>query len=381
MPTDNDERFPKQAWNQAAIWTGASLFALVRILKRNGFRVHPSCWPGCMVDLAFSVANTGLGVVQTLVYGARVKRIQLEHDPLFIIGHWRTGTTLLHELLALDPGNTCPTTFQCLVPNHFLLTERFLKSWSGFTLGTDRQVDRVPMGWDRPQEDEFALCNLGIPSPYATIAFPNRPQQNQEYLEVDAVPQRGRERWKRALQRFLQRVCHRKPGRIVLKSPTHTFRLPILLELFPNARFLNTVRHPLAVFQSTIRLWKSLYAKHGYQKPNFEGLDEYVFATFARMHDRLEATRSLVPQGRFLDVRYEDLVTGTVDTMQRIYERLDLGEFESARPAIEAYAQEHADYQPHQYAPTPDLEREVFQRWKPYYERYGYTGSPANKID
>ncbi len=381
MPTDNDDHFRKPPWNQAAIWTGANLCALARILKNNRFRVHLTCWPECIVDLAFSVANSGLGVIQALVYGARVKRIPLEHNPLFIIGHWRTGTTLLHELLALDPGHTCPTTFQCFAPNHFLFTERFLKSWAGFALPRSRQFDNVQMGWDQPQEDEFALCNLGIPSPYATIAFPNRPPQNQEYLELDTIPRRQRERWKKVLRRFLQQIHYRKPGRIVLKSPTHTFRLPILLELFPNALFLNMVRHPLAVFMSTMRLWKSLYVMYGYQKPSFEGLDEHVFATFDRMHVRLEATRSLVPQDRFLDVRYEDLVTGTVDTMQRIYGRLDLGEFEAVRPAIEAYTQRHADYQLHHYAPTPDLEREVFRRWKPYYERYGYTGSPANKID
>lgn len=381
QPDNDDEQFRKPPWNQAAMWTGASLFALARILKNNRFQVHPSCWLDCMADLAFATANTGLGVVQSLVYGARVKRIQLEHDPLFVIGHWRTGTTLLHELLALDPELTCPTTFQCFLPNHFLLTERFVKGWSGFTLPPSRQFDSVRVGWDRPQEDEFALCNLGVPSPYATIAFPNRPPQNQEYLELDSVPRRQRDRWKNSLKRFLRQIRYRKQGRIVLKSPTHTFRLPILLELFPNALFLNMVRHPLAVFMSTMRLWKSLYVMYGYQKPNFEGLAEHVLTTFSRMHERLEATRSIVPQDRLLDVRYEDLVEDKVGTMRQIYDCLDLGEFETVRPAIEAYAKEHADYRPHQYAPAPELEREVFQRWKPYYERYGYTGSPANKID
>jgi len=375
MPLDKDEQFRRPPWTQAAIWTGASLFALVRILKNNRFRVRPGRWHECMADLSLATANAGLGVIETLVYGAGVKRVQLEHDPLFIIGHWRTGTTMLHQLLALDPGHTCPTTFQCFSPNHFLLTERFLKRWCGFALPASRQFDNVRMSWDQPQEDEFALCNLGIPSPYATIAFPNHPPQNQEYLDLDSVSRRQRERWKRTLRHFLQKIRYRTPGRIVLKSPTHTFRLPILLELFPNALFINMVRHPLAVFMSTMRLWKSLYVMYGYQKPNFEGLDEHVYATFSRMHERLEATRTLVPQDRFLDVRYEDLVSNTVDTMQRIYEHLGLGDFEAVRPAIEAYTKEHADYQSHQYAPTSDLERDIFERWKPYYEKYDYRAS------
>ena len=109
-----------------------------------------------------------------------------------------------------------------------------------------------------------------------------------------------------------------------------------------------------------------------YQKPNFEGLAEHVFTTFNRMHERLEATRAIVPPGRFLDIRYEDLVTHTVDEMRRIYDFLHLGEFETVRPAIEAYADANSDYLPHGYQPASDLEREVYCRWKPYYEKYGY---------
>ena len=43
-------------------------------------------------------------------------------------------------------------------------------------------------GWDRPQEDEFALCNMGVRSPYLTIAFPNHPPQDQDYLDFRGVP-------------------------------------------------------------------------------------------------------------------------------------------------------------------------------------------------
>jgi len=372
MPEDCDEHFPRPAWNQAVIWTGADFLGLVRILSSNRWRIRPSCLPDCIVDLAFALANTGLKALNWIIYRSRIERVRLEEDPLFVIGHWRTGTTLLHELLGLDPRHNCPTTFQCFLPNHFLLTERFLKGWSGFTLPSSRPPDRMKMGWDLPQEDEFALNNLGIPSPYATIAFPNHAPQNQEYLELESIPQPQRERWKNALYWFLKQVRYRQPGRIVLKSPPHTFRLPVLLEMFPGAQFVHMVRHPVTVFMSTIRLWKSLYVAHGYQKPNFKGLADHVFETFTRMHERLQATRKLVPAGRFFEIRYEDLVGDTVGRMRAIYEQLDLGEFQPVQPAIEAYVAAHAEYQPNRYEPTRELEREIFRRWKPYFEQYGY---------
>jgi hypothetical protein len=231
------------------------------------------------------------------------------------------------------------------------------------------------MSWDLPQEDEFALCNLGVPSPYATIAFPNEQPQNEGYLELDQLPRRARQQWKQSFLYFLKQLHSRRAGRIVLKSPTHTFRLPTLLELFPNARFVHMVRHPVAVFLSTVRLWKSLYATHGYQKPCFAGLEETVFAKFLRMHERLQNTRDLVPRGHLIDVKYEDLANSTVEQMEVVYAQLDLGNFQPVRSQIEAYVADHADYQPNRYQPTTDQQREIHRRWKPYFERYGYLAS------
>lgn len=372
MSTESENNFPRPKWNQAALWTGADLVALLRILTRNRWRVRPSYLPVCLIDLMFAAAHTTLKGVQSLVYGSRLRRVQLEQDPLFVVGHWRTGTTLAHELLALDPRHSFPTTYHCFLPNHFVISERFVKGWSGFTLPKNRPPDRMKMGWDLPQEDEFALCNMGVPSPYATIAFPNHPPQHQEYLELESVSPRALRRWKRALLRFLQQVQYKTPGRIVLKSPSHTFRVPVLLEMFPDAQFVHMVRHPVAVFLSTMRLWKSLYSTHGYQRPTFAGLDEYVLSTFARMHQRWEETRGLIPPGQLVELRYEDLVDDLARNMRTIYERLDLGKFDEVQPAIEAYAAEHADYQVSRYEPSPELQQEIYRRWRPYFERYGY---------
>ncbi|MEO8496424.1 MAG: sulfotransferase, partial [Planctomycetota bacterium] len=126
--------FPPPRWYQAVMWSGADFRGLVRILNANRWRVSPSHWPGCCIDLTFALANSGLGAVQSLVFRSRLRHLEIQEDPVFIIGHWRTGTTLLHELLALDPGHTCPTNYQCFVPSHFLLTERWLKPWTNFAL-------------------------------------------------------------------------------------------------------------------------------------------------------------------------------------------------------------------------------------------------------
>lgn len=371
-PQENDALAPRPSWHSAAIWMGADFFALLRIFYKNGFRIRPWYLGDALIDFAFSLGNTSLKGLEYLLYERRIYRVELADDPVFIIGHWRTGTTMLHELFALDERFRCPNTYECFVPNHFVLTERWLKSWSGFVLPPNRPFDNMEMGWDLPQEDEFALMNLGRPSPYASIAFPNCPPLDWNHLDLTELRPAELRRWQKSLVRFVKQLIYVKSGRVVLKSPTHTSRVPALLEIFPKARFINLVRNPYKVFPSTVRLWKGLYSSHGYQKPKFAGLEERVFESFEKMHERLEATRSLILPDRICDLRYEDLVRDPVGQTRALYERLELGDFTPVAPAIEAYCARHADYKTNRHELAPEIRTEIARRWRPYFERYGY---------
>jgi hypothetical protein len=355
------------------IWEGCDLFAWLRLLARNHCAVHPRYLYIAGVVTCVSLGHTVLRYLQDAWYGSRIDRTPIRHHPLFIIGHWRTGTTLLHELLILDERHTYPNTYQCLEPNHFLLTEGFFRRFGTFMLPSRRPMDNMAAGWDRPQEDEFALCMLGQPSPYLTIGFPNRPPQDQEALDLDGLPPRVRAAWKRAFMRFLRTLTFKDPRRLVLKSPTHTCRIPTLLELFPEARFVHIVRNPYAVFPSTVNLWRTLYETHGLQRPTFAGLEEYVFATFNHLYDRLEAGKRLLRPGRFFEVRYEDFLADPLGQMHRLYEELELDGFAAVRPRLAGYLRERADYQTNRYPRlSPELHAEITRRWGEVIRRYGY---------
>jgi omega-hydroxy-beta-dihydromenaquinone-9 sulfotransferase len=356
------------------VWQGCTLPAFLRLLWTNRFAIAPRFAYMPLVMTTVSALTSALQVVQDSWYGSKLDRTPIREPPLFILGHWRTGTTLLHELLALDPRFTYPNTYHCFAPHHFLLTEPFADACLRWMLPSRRPMDNMAVGWSRPQEDEFAMCLLGQPSPYLTIAFPNRPPQPVETLDLDGLPRRQREAWKRAFVGFLKHVTYRDPRRLLLKSPTHSCRIPTLLELFPDAQFLHVVRNPYAVFASTVKLWQSLYLTHGLQVPTFAGLEEYVFDTFSHLYNRLQETRSLVPAGNFLEVRYEDLIAAPAEVMRRVYDGLRLGEFDEARPRLEAFWQQQAGYQTNRFPPlAPALQAEIARRWGAVIERYGYS--------
>lgn len=383
QPRPTQEGVPPVSWKTGVVWMGCGFLVLWRLLAGHRFRLPLVSLPACACDLSCGLFNSALGILQDLLLGRSVGRVALDDDPLFVIGHWRTGTTLLHELLALDPRHRCPTNYECFVPRHFLISERWLKPCIRFLLPRNRIADSMPVAWDLPQEDEFALLALGAPSPYLSIAFPNEPPQFGAYCSLEALSPAELAGWQRTLTDFFRRLIWKQPGRLVLKSPTHTFRLPVLEELFPRARYVHIVRDPYTVFPSTIKLWKSLFAAQSYQQPNYEGLDERVLSTFCRMYERFEATRGRVEPGRICDLRYEDLVRDPVGQMRRVYEHLDLGDFGALAAAVEAYFGQRDDYRPSRYTLTAEQHAAVTRRWLPYMQRYGYAASdgPATGRD
>ncbi|MBN1588001.1 MAG: sulfotransferase [Pirellulales bacterium] len=353
-------------------WDGMGMRAYWRLMTSNRLAVTPKRWGMATIIGGVSLLNSVLWVIQELFLGRRIRRTQIEHHPIFIIGHWRSGTTLLHELLVLDRRHTCPNNYCCFAPNHFVLTGRLFPRMLWFLMPSRRPMDNMKLGWYRPQEDEFALCNMGVPSPYLTIAFANRPPQYQEYFDLESLPPDRLAHWKERFTWFLKCLTAANPGRVVLKSPPHTFRIKHLLEMFPDARFVHIVRDPYVLFPSTMHLWRQLYRVHGFQIPKCEGLEDHVFDTLNRMYDTFDAQRDLIPPGRYSEIRYEDLVADPVDGIRRIYEELELGEFDEALPALREHTAAAAGYKTNRYELPAETRDEITRRWGSFIERYGY---------
>jgi hypothetical protein len=356
------------------LWEGSDFFAWLRLLWGNRLAVEPPYWYIAAIVSGMSLTNTVLRWLQHGRFGDRIDRADPPHDPVFVVGHWRAGTTLLHELLILDDRLTSPNTAQCFMPCHFLLSEDFFKRFLWFLMPEKRPMDNMAAGWDRPQEDEFALCLLGQPSTYTDIAFPNRPGLFPGALDLSALTPRQLAAWKRTFRRFVRALALRDPRRPVLKSPPHTARIPVLLELFPDARFVHIKRDPYTLFASTVNLWLAMGRRHGFQTPRGgPGLEEKVFREFRVIYERLFEAKPQIPAGRFCEVSYEELTADLVGTMRRVYDGLELGEFEAAVPKLEEYAARSKGYEANKYQITDELRAKVQARWGDLIERLGYS--------
>lgn len=375
----------KDEWTPR-LWEGMDFLAWVRLLARNRFRVHPKYAYIAAIISGVSFTHMVLRWMQHGRYGRQIAGTRIEQQPIFVLGHWRTGTTLLHELLILDDRFSYPDTYACLEPNHTLLTEHFVKRWMQWVVPKSRPMDNMAVGFDRPQEDEFALCMLGLPSTYTDFAFPNNPPLDPGSLDLRGLKPGELAKWKRGFRSFLQMLTFKDrnppprsgegewtPRRLVLKSPPHTARVRVLLEMFPDARFIHIVRDPYVVFQSTVNLWKSLGRKHGLQVPrNDAALREKVFREFRTIYDRLEEAKPTIPAGRFHELKYEDLVRDPVAEMRKAFEAVELGGFDEYLPKLKGYLERTAGYETNKFTISDADRAEVTARWGDVIARYGY---------
>lgn len=361
------------AWYIPRFWHGMRFSTWARELARNRLAISPSRIPMACAVTFFSSLNSLLAALERVFYGRQIDAVKLAKPPLFILGHWRSGTTFLHELLIRDPEHTYFTTYQCFAPHHFVLSEKWVLPWAGVFVPERRPMDNMAAGWDRPQEDEFALQSLGVPTPYLSVMFPNRGVAYPEYLSLRTLPERRREAWKRALLQFCKRAGLRDKRRLVIKSPTHTARVRTLLEMFPDAKFVHLSRDPYALYRSTVGLWRTLNAEEGLQTPRDESwVGPFVIDSLRRMYDAYLEDRALLGDRQLVELRYEDLVDDPKAQIREIYERLELGDFTRMEPALDAHLADVKSYRTNRHSMDEETRELIRGEWGRYFEEFGY---------
>ncbi len=355
-------------------WYGSRWRTWHRILKSGGYDVTLNRMPNiigvtAMTPMAFVVDH-----LTEAVCGRRANATEVL-PPVFVLGHWRSGTTFLHNLLGCDPAHAYPNVFQCTFAGGFPLIER----WTGWMLTpflpATRPMDDVPIGRAVPFEDEFALMKRDAGSPYLDLAFPRHGPTHTRFLDFEGASEAERAKWEDSMMWLMRRFQLVNPGRrLVLKSPQHTARVATLLKLFPDARFVHVARNPFEIYQSTLKLWRVLNSRFGLHNPAFDAdwLPEYVLSTLPRMYAAYERDIADIPAGRLAEIAYEDLAADAIGTVDAAYSAAGLGDFSRARPEVERYL---ADLAPHTAKPVAlgDAERAaVSDRWSAYFERFGY---------
>ena len=126
-----------------------------------------------------------LGVVEFVLHGRGIAATVINDRPVFVIGHPRTGTTHMYNLLSLnttDFANT--TTFMVGFPQSFVWFEKYRGILGNNILSKKRPMDNMALDWESPQEDELATNVLsGGLSPYMCISMLRGADQFYDYFD------------------------------------------------------------------------------------------------------------------------------------------------------------------------------------------------------
>jgi hypothetical protein len=284
-----------------------------------------------------SLAEARLGVVAALKEHPEVLREEV-HRPVFVLGLPRTGTTLLHRLLAQDPETRVLHLWETLRPGPGLdayrerrvrQTRRDLAVLTGYMAPQMQAIH--PMDAEDPEECRLLLMNTFRWNIFGAYG---RHDGYNDWLEGQGAENTRRvyEDYRRQLQLLQWR---RPPRRWVLKSPSHVYALDVLLRLFPDACIVQTHRDLHEVLPSLCSLRFTLRGLYS-DAPDPRGVGAEVATNLVHRIRKAVRARAEHP-GRVYDVAYRDLVRDPIAAVRGIYGHLDRPLTEAASEAMQTW--------------------------------------------
>lgn len=309
-------------------------------------------------------------------FGRAIEQTQLHPSPVFIIGYWQSGHSLMHYLMANDPQFATTSLLHCALPSCWATVEPLARRILQRGRGKNRIVDSLPMSADGPQGDELAMANLTELSVYHGYSFsPSYEALFRRSVLFENVSSDERREWQQCYRRLLQKVAwDTGRSRVLSRNAAHTGRVRYLLELFPNAKFIHLHRNPYRVFAAQEPKWRSLCGQWALQTPNIEQLVADTVRLYPVLMKRLLADRELIPAGQFTDVRYEELLANPVDTLQRAYAELGLSGFDELQKNLEVSGGlQLGRLAGHDVVLTQEQSEVVRREWRFAFDAFGYS--------
>jgi len=337
-------------------------------LLRGSAGIDRAFIPRALFVSLTTLLTSPLRLWEQIRHGWRIRHAVLPAAPIFIIGHWRSGTTHLHNLLCQDENLSSLTTFQAMAPGFCLVgngvIKRFLARIARSRYPT-RLIDNIPLAFDAPQEDEFALANLSPDSFVHTFSLPRQAMEIfARSVLFEGFSEADRSEWSASYLALLRKIALANGGRqLVVKNCAHSARIGTLLELFPDAKFIHIHRDPYEVFLSTRHMHRTVIPRSQLQRIVPASVEANVLGVYEQLMRRFLADRSLIPPGHLFEIRFQDLESAPLEQLRALYEGLALPGFADAEPAFREYLASISGYQKNAYELDARVIALVNKKW------------------
>ncbi len=364
--------FKKAPLFTAHIISGSSLRGVLKLLSDNNYRIESRFLPKLLLSIPVILLNIPFIGLEKLLFSKRINKTPVK-KPVFILGYPRSGTTYLMYLMSKDPQFAFCRMHECMGPHVMFTFGPVLRKIAQLVLPGKRPMDNLELGADLPKEEEFALGNMGIASMANAIYFPNRFSDYFNRFVLFNGNKNDKIEFINNLSWLFRKLTLRNNGkRLLLKSPFNTGRLKMLLELYPDAKFIHIHRHPYKVFSSNEKLYEHVLPQVAFHSVNDSEMEGHIIYTYRQTMERYFKDRNLLDPQQLFEVSYEDFIADPVSNLKKIYSQLEIENFDGALPFIENEVAGYKNYQPN-YHHNDEIKKErVYGELGEIYQQLGY---------
>ena len=356
----------------------SSISLLVKLFRRNKpslkYRTRiTKIWTWAILTQPFQW-------LQKLVIWPRLRQVDFFREPpVFVIGHWRSGTTHLHYLLSRDKQFGFLSNYQALFMRMSFVGKGIMDRILNHFMPETRPQDNVTINAYDPAEEEQPFTNLTTCSGMQSWFFPHNQSYFEKFNLFRGITPREKRKWRRKYNYMLKLISlanKKKP--LLLKNPHNTSRIRELLELYPKARFIFIHRHPFEVYRSMIRLFDKMVSSQFLQEFSDEQIEERIMYYYKETLGKYLRERDLIPEGQLVEIGFNDLEADPRAVIRHIYDALSLQGMESAMPAIDEYLDSVKDYKKNVFHETdPELAEMLLREWDFAFREWNYEKHPV----
>ena len=342
------------------------------LLIKNG-GVYWKKIPKALAITVSSILTSPLQLAQWILYLIKRKKTYEIEDPIFIIGHWRSGTTYLHYLLCKNPKYGYITYYQGFMPTVSIIGGPILKKFLTLIIPKKRPQDNIELSSDLPHEEENSIANFSSQSASHSFFFPKNEKYYKKFALLEGLSSREYNKWKKAYRRMMQEISLAngfKP--LVVKNPHNSGRIKGLLDLYPNAKFIHIYRDPFDVIPSTYLMYDLVIQTQYLNKFTKEETMDKIFYYYKTTMQNLFDQISLIPEENLFEIRFEDFQHDAASIVRQLYAKFNMEYKPEVEKRINDYADSKKDYKKNVHNINPKLKKRIQNECGFAFKKLGY---------
>ena len=351
--------------------SGADIGTLRRVMREAG---GTDRWLRTLAIWAAVLGRLPFTTLECILVGQKLPKLEDVPPPIFILGHWRSGTTHLYNAMSLgDFGYISPIAAG--MPWDMFGLARVLRPLLEQKLPVRRYVDDMGVSPTSPQEDEIAIANMSVISFYHGIYFPRHfDRLIDRGLFFEGCAESEIEGWRSRFTYLIRRLALQQGRRLLIKNPVYTARPAMLREIFPSAKFIHIHRNPYDVVYSMKNFFEQLLPVLALQNvPDNLDIEATVLRVYIRMMTEFDRqTSGWAPPG-FIELPYDLLDRKPMAALEHIYEGLALDGFAEATPRFQAYLDDVKSFRKNVFQGDSDTIQRIGKALAPWIKKWGYS--------